>query len=358
MKKNTLIFTLFVSVIILLSGCKKENITLSAYELWLPIEGDTVTIDVTADCDWTLSIDDNADWYTVSPKTSADDTQGLLTVMAQPMENQEYRKSSFTIVSDRGKTSVKVNVTQIKETIELSKYELWFPKEAETKTIAVGANCNWTVSIDDDANWYTVSPMSGEHGGDLAISVQPYEGEDYRSSSFTLTSEHGLKTAKVYLSQNKLEFDEIFNMIFSVSELEHWNTDYFGQMIEDSYHDYEFNPYDTTQGYMMYFFEDGYGVQRDHHNDSVVYYAFNYVYDAEIRNLHIDFVTVTDSLESYDVSVLTASEELFRFIHEYKPNWWERANMLKVGTIDPTEKSLLMRVAKKRKGNEGIFRIR
>ena len=109
---------------------------------------------------------------------------------------------------------------------------------------------------------------------------------------------------------------------------------------------------------MMYFFEDGYGVQRDHHNDSVVYYAFNYVYDAEIRNLHIDFVTVTDSLESYDVSVLTASEELFRFIHEYKPNWWERANMLKVGTIDPTEKSLLMRVAKKRKGNEGIFRIR
>ena len=357
MKTHTLFFTLIVSVALMLVGCKKENITLSSYELWLPIEGDTVTIGITADCDWTLSIDDNADWYTISPRTSADDNQGLLTVMAQPMENQEYRKSSFTVVSGRGKTSVKVNVTQLKETIELSKYELWFPKEAETKTIAVAANCKWTVSIDDNADWYTVSPMLGEQGGELAISVQPYEGEDYRSSSFTLTSEHGLKTARVYLSQNKLEFDEIFNMVFGVSEIEHWNTDYFGQMIEDSYRHYEFNPYDTAQGYMMYFFEDGTGVQRDHHNEVAVYYAFNYVYDAENRNLHIDFETVTDSLESYDVSVLTASEELFRFFHEYKPNWWERADMRKVGIIDPDAKAVLKHKAIKRKEGGPIFQF-
>jgi hypothetical protein len=63
-------------------------------------------------------------------------------------------------------------------------------------------------------------------------------------------------------------------------------------------------------------------------------------------------------LESYDVSVLTASEELFRFFHEYKPNWWERADMRKIGIVEPAEKSLLMRVAKKRKENEGIFQIR
>lgn len=358
MKKHTLFFTLFVTAALMLVGCKKETITLSSYELWFPIEGDTLTLDITADCDWTLSIDDNADWYTVSPRTSTEDTQNLLTIMVQPMENQEYRNSSFTIVSGRGKTSVKVTVTQIKETIELSSYELWFPKEAEAKTIGVGSNCKWTVEIDDNADWYTVSPMTGEHNGTLSVAVQPYEGSDYRSSSFTLTSEHGLKKVKVHLSQNKLEFDEIYNMVFGVSEIERWNTDFFGQMIEDSYRHFEFNPYDTTQGYMMYFFEDGNGVQRDHHDDTVVYYAFNYIYDAASRNLHIDFETVTGAPESYDVSVLTASEELFRFFHEYKPNWWERADMRKVGTINPEEKSLLIRAAKKRTGNEGIFRIK
>jgi len=200
--------------------------------------------------------------------------------------------------------------------------------------------------------------MSGENGSQIAVAVQPYEGEDYRSSSFTITSERGFCTAKVYLSQNRLEFEDIFNMVFGVSKIEHWNTDYFGQMIEDSYRLYEFNPYDTTGGYMMYFFEDGTGVQRDHHDNAAVYYAFTYDYDAANRNLHIEFETVTDAPESYDVSVLTASEELFRFFHEYKPNWWERADMRKVGTINPAEKSLFMRAAKKRKGNEGIFRIK
>ena len=63
-------------------------------------------------------------------------------------------------------------------------------------------------------------------------------------------------------------------------------------------------------------------------------------------------------MESYDASVLTASEALFRFMHEYKPNWWERADMRKIGTITPREKSLVMRAATKRKGNEGIFQIR
>ena len=194
--------------------------------------------------------------------------------------------------------------------------------------------------------------------GGLAISVQHYEGSDYRSSSFTITSEHGFTTAKVFLSQNKLEFDEIFNMVFGVSKLERWNTDYFGQMIEDSYKHWEFNPYDTTTGYMMYFFEDGHGVQRDHHNDSVVYYTFTYDYNAANRSLYIEFDLVSDSLENYSVNVLTASEELFRFHHEYKPNFWERADMRKVGTITPGEKSLLMRAAKKRHGVEGVFQTK
>jgi len=341
-----------------LVGCKKETITLSKYDLLYSHEADTAVVDITANCDWTLCIDDNADWYTVSPMTSADEQQGFLTVVLQPMENQEYRSSSFTIVSAKGKTSVTVKVTQLKEVIELSKYDLWFPKEAETKTIDVAANCKWTVKVDDNADWYTVTPMSGENGGSLTVSVQPYEGSDYRSSSFTLTSEHGLTTARVHLSQNKLEFEEIYNMVFGVSKVEHWNSDYFGQMIEDSYMPYEFNPFDTATGYMMYFFEDGRGVQRDHHHNVAVYYSFTYDYDAANRNLHIEFDVVSDTLENYDVNVLTASEDLFRFIHEYKPGFWERADMRKVGTIEPEEKSLIMRAAKKRQGQDGVFKTK
>jgi hypothetical protein len=354
--KNLFLATLTLAFLCLVS-CKKETITLSSYELWFPINADTSIVEITSNCDWTLRIDDDADWYTVSPLTNERDNQGFLTIAVQPMEDEEFRNSSFTIVSTKGNASVTVKVTQKKEIIELSNYDLWFSKEAETKTIEVESNCKWTVSIDDGADWYTVTPLSGVNHNNLTISVQSYEGSDFRNSSFTITSEHGLYTAKVYLSQNQLEFDEIINMVFGVSKVEYWNTDYFGQVIEDSYRHKEYNPYDTTMGYLMYFLEDGIGVQRDHHKDSVVYYAFTYDYDVISRNLHIEFETVSDTVEDYDASVLTASEEQFRFVHEYKPNWWERAEMHKIGTINPGEKTLLLRTIKKRKGTEGIFRF-
>lgn len=357
MKTKNLFLAIVILALLSCVSCKKETITLSSYELWFPIKADTSIIEITSNCDWTLSIDDDADWYTISPIMSKNENQGFLTVVVQPMEGQEYRNSSFTIVSAKGNTSVKVNVAQKKETITLSNYELWFPTESNSKTLEINSNCKWIVSIDDGADWYTVSPMSGKGQSSLTITVQPYEGSDYRSSSFTLISEHSLCKTKVFLSQNKLEFEEIVNMVFGVSKVEYWNTDYFGQIIEDSYRHKEYNPYDTTMGYLMYFLEDGVGVQRDHHKDSVVYYVFTYDYDAISRNLHIEFETVSDAVEDYDASVLTASEKLFRFIHEYKPNWWERADMRKIGTINSGEKSLLMHATKKRKGTEGIFQL-
>ncbi|MBQ8957601.1 MAG: BACON domain-containing protein [Bacteroidales bacterium] len=341
-----------------LFGCRKDNLVLSSCDLWFPIEGDTTTITIEANCNWTISIDGDVDWLTVTPMSSLEASDGLITVVAQPCLATDFRTASFTVISEHGHFHPTVTVTQKKEAITLSKYEFWFPTEASTKSIEINANCKWTLNIDDGADWYSVSPTSGEpvNQGSLSMTVQPYEGDGYRSSLFTLTSEHGFEVVTVYLSQNKLEFEEIFNLVFGVSKVEYWNTDYFGQMIEDSYRHREYNPYDTTTGYMMYFFDDGTGIQRDHHEDSVVYYLFSYDYNAANRTIRIEFETVSDTLvENYSASVLTASEELFRFVHEYKPNSWERADMRKVGTINPGEKSLLKRIAKRRKSSEGIF---
>ena len=349
---------LFAVAMMSLVGCKKETITLSSNDICFPLEGDTVTITINADCEWTISLNSDADWFTVSPLSSQEAADGLITVIAKPCTTSDYRSASFSINSQNGHIRPTVNVTQKKETIMLSKYDLWFAKEAETKNLSITTNCKWTVSIDDGADWYTVSPTSGgqTNQGNISITVKPYDGNGYRKSTFTVTSEHGFFSTKVYLSQNQLEFDDIINMVFGVASLEHWNSDYYGQIIEDSYKHKNYDPYDTTKGYLMFFLENGQGVQRDHHKDTAVYYAFTYDYDAASRNLHIEFETVTDTVESYDASLLTASEEWFRFIHEYKPNWWERADMRKIGTIDPGERAMLKRSATKRKPSGLIFK--
>lgn len=271
-----------------------------------------------------------------------------------------------------------------KEKISLSTYELWFPNEASVQEIQLTANCDWTISIDDNADWYTIrksydKTVKTEDGyvtisyidttqvvtrgnGDmrLAVVVEPLAGVQERTSSFTIISAKGKVQVKVKISQNTVdptELQSITNMVFGVMNVAHWNVDFFGEVIEDSYRYIEYDPTDTTTGFFMYFLGEGQGVQQDNTHDSTLYFMFTYNYDPVARNLHIEFETVSDTVtEVYDAPVLTAKEDLFHFCHEYKPNFWERANMKKVGEIVPSkQREFLKRKAQKRKGDEPIF---
>ena len=242
--------------------------------------------------------------------------------------------------------------------IKVSTQDLRFGLEAKSQTMIVNANCKWTVTKNDDADWYTVSPMSGRANDSIiTVTVKDYSGGDFRGSSFVISSPGGHVHRTVFVSQNKLDFDGMVNKAFGVMSVEHWNTDYYGMMIEDSYKHFVYDPYDTATGYTMFFLENGTGVQMDHHEDTAVYFAFTYEYNSVDQILHIEFETVDDAPESYDPEVLTASDSLYRFFHEYKPNWWERGDMRKIGTVDPGEKSLLMRAVKKRKEAKGVFQF-
>jgi hypothetical protein len=239
--------------------------------------------------------------------------------------------------------------------LRVSTNDLWFDMNAGSKTLDITANCKWTVLKKDNADWYTIDQMSGKNDGTITITVEAMNDADYRGSSFTIISPNGHIRRTIFVTQNKIDVYSMVNKIFGVTYLEHWNTDYYGQIIEESYKQYEFNPYDTATGYLMYFLEDGQGVQRDHHNDTAVYYAFTYNYNPVEQILHIEFETITDAPESYDPQVLTASDSLYRFMHEYKTDWWERADMRKVGEVDPDAKAFLKQAATKRNEGGPIF---
>lgn len=239
--------------------------------------------------------------------------------------------------------------------IQVPTNNLCFGLEASSQRFDITANCEWTITKNDDVDWYTINPMSGKNDATLVITVEALEDADFREASFVINSSGGHESHTIFISQNKVDFDGLYNKVFGVSSVEHWNTDFYDQMIEDSYEPYEFNPYDTTTGYTMFFLADGTGVQMDHYKDTAVYYAFNYEYDPDNQILHIEFETVEDAPENYDPQVLTASDSLFRFIHEYKEHWWERADMRKIGTIIPSERAFLKNVATKRKGEGPIF---
>lgn len=260
-----------------------------------------------------------------------------------------------------------------KERLTVSPASLWFPLEGGVQEIQLTSNCSWTLTFDDQTDWYsiesvnpigqendsTTTTLKGSGDATLAVTVRAMVEESSRSSSFTITSAKGDLKVGVRIAQNTTDIPElqsITNMIYGATTIGHWNTDFYGNVIEDSYRSYEFDPNDTTKGYFMYFFENGEGVQKDNGGDSTVYYRFTYEYDPVIRILHFDFETISDTLtEIYNAPVLLATEELFRFQHEYKPNFWERADMKKVGDISPQAKATLKKKAKKRSGDEPVF---
>ena len=241
--------------------------------------------------------------------------------------------------------------------ILVSTQDLRFGLEAESQTMIVNANCKWEVIKNDDADWYTVSPMSGRAKDSVVtITVEDYSAGDFRGSSFVISSPGGHIRRTVFVSQNKLDFDGMINKVFGLTKLEHWNTDFFGQIVEDSYETWVFDPYDTTRGQLMYFFEHGQGVQRNRELfDHAIYFPFEYEYDADSSILHIVFHLVNDSLEPYNPEVLCASDSLYRFMHEYKPDFFERADMRKVGTCSLDDHMMMRSKLSKRKQGGPIF---
>lgn len=348
---------------IALAGCnKEENITITHENLWFPQETGHKTFKITADCDWSVSIDDGADWFTVSPMSGREVHEGTVTVTVQQSPTPDLRRGTFTITSGRGKVKRQVAVTQ--NLLSLNTDDLWFDHRNQTKSIEISADCNWTVNIDDGADWYTVSPMSGGKCSHepIDITVNLFEGPNFRSSSFTVSSENGELAIRVRLSQNIIEIESLTNTIFSPYHIEHWNTDFYGMLIEDSYLDVDPNPYDTVSlgSYVMYFKEAGIGMQKDSHADSTVYYPFTYSFDLPSRKLNIEFETpIEGEVEDYEVTVITATNEVFRFSHEYREDTWEMAAMTKIGDIVPAKGKGqgFKPVFSKRKGRGPIFQF-
>lgn len=240
--------------------------------------------------------------------------------------------------------------------IWVSSQDLWFDTAAASQTIIVRADCRWTIKKADKADWYTVSPMSGSANDSIiTITVEHMTEGDFRGSSFAVRSPGGYVRSTVVITQNKVKFEGLYNKVFSVMSRERWNTDYYGDVIEDTYRHYEYNPYDTTIGYQMYFLANDTGYQRDHLADTGNWWMFTYKYDNDNQILDISFLLSDDTTEEYSMEVLTASDSIFRFMHEFRPNFWERADMRRIGTIVTNSKAMMRRKAARRKERGPLF---
>jgi hypothetical protein len=124
-------------------------------------EPGVATFSINSNTDWNIS--DNSDWLTVTPVTGSSD--GTFTVTFTANTLIASRVGTITIsgtdVSPKSVTITQKGIPVLSVTPSNQDVGL----EAGSTTFSISSNTSWTVS--DDADWLTVSPLSGNGNGTI-----------------------------------------------------------------------------------------------------------------------------------------------------------------------------------------------
>ena len=132
---------------------------------------------ITADCNWTIDVDDTQNWLTVNPVEGNNNAN--VAVNARQNNNTIDRKTTLTVRSENGKVKRDITVTQSKIDINPITRKVWFLRFYERWDVDYWNNVipesyrnwtyytdiefeNWYFYFEDDNNGYQVHTQNGD----------------------------------------------------------------------------------------------------------------------------------------------------------------------------------------------------
>lgn len=165
-----------------------EYLQLSSTSYSFPVSGDTATISIYSNLDWTVSMDQA--WITTDPMQGSGDA--FIRIIAEKNESAIVRTATINIEStnsEEGKEILRIiSISQTDtETPELSldTESLNFTAAPRSQIVAVSSNLDWTAT--GDKSWISVDPASGNGSGDLLLSIEENLSRSFRSGSVLVT---------------------------------------------------------------------------------------------------------------------------------------------------------------------------
>lgn len=159
-------------------------------------EGQTETITITANCNWTISKD--VDWLTVSPM-SGSNTQSVN--ISAPKNSTDQDRTAILTVSGGSAPTQRLTVTQKKVVVQLAmsvdQTSLEFEKDGGSQNLVITSNTRWDISC---PSWCTLSTKSGSGNATITISVGKNDKTELRSDQIIVNGE-GVNTIHVSVSQ-------------------------------------------------------------------------------------------------------------------------------------------------------------
>lgn len=181
-------------LMILASSCKEEDsIVASKSELSWTKDGGKKTVDITANCSWTISA---PDWVTVEPESGSGSAQ--ITVRTDKNEGLE-RKDILTISG--GTTIAQINLTQAGVDFSASQMLFEFDPDGTPIDFTIVSTYDWRLDIPADAAWLTANPTTGT-AGETKVTLKPTPITDRTPRDRTfLTVDYGKSFTMLTVSQ-------------------------------------------------------------------------------------------------------------------------------------------------------------
>jgi len=162
-------------------------------------EGQTVDLNINANCSWSISKD--ADWLTVSPMTGSN-TQ-IVTVSAMKNSSGADRMAVLT-VQGGSLAPRRVTVTQKKAAespvqlyMSVNILSLEFDKTGGSKNFIISSNTTWSISCPE---WCYLSTQSGSSSATITVTISKNDKAETRSGQITLKGD-GVDDVIINVSQ-------------------------------------------------------------------------------------------------------------------------------------------------------------
>lgn len=191
--RNLMIVMSMLSLLVPSACQKADSVIASKAELSWTRDGGKKVLDITANCDWTISC---PEWITCEPASGTGSAQ--VTFRASKNEGLE-RKDVITITG--GTAIAQVNVSQAGVDFTASQMLFEFDIEGTPIQFTIVSNYDWTIQIPEDASWVSANPKSGSAGETkVTLTPAPITDRTPRDRTF-ITVDYGKSFTMLTVSQ-------------------------------------------------------------------------------------------------------------------------------------------------------------
>lgn len=178
----------------LANSCKEEDsIVASKTELTWTKDGGKKTVDITANCSWTIT---SPAWVTVDPSSGSGSAQ--VTVRTDKNEGLE-RKDILTISG--GSAMAQIDLSQAGVDFSASQMLFEFDSDGTPIDFTIVSTYDWKLVIPEEAAWLTANPMTGTAGEtNVRLTPSPITDRTPRDRTF-LTVDYGKSFTMLTVSQ-------------------------------------------------------------------------------------------------------------------------------------------------------------